>query len=279
MVSTFTRLIDLKAIRGDAFQAPPAPERSGRMYGGQLLAQGLVAAMLTTEADRDAHSLHAYFLRPGDVNLPVEIEVERVRDGRSFSARVVRAIQHGRELFRMMASFHVPEPGDDYAGAQMPDVPPPEAVSLTYNEFSRLNGEEPDWDGEARPMDIRYINPPSSAPGEPVLEPQRMWVRIPEELGDDRAANSAGLAYLSDSTLIDHTVLPHGRRWQDSALNGASLDHAMWFHHGTRADQWLLFEQRVGATGHARGFAQGGFFDGSGRLVASCAQEGLIRWA
>ena len=277
-MTAFASLIDLSAVGGDVFQAPASPERSGRMYGGQFLAQGLAACALTMEEGRDVHSLHAYFLRPGDVDLPIELEVERVRDGRSFSARVVRMTQHDKELFRMMASFHVPEQGEDYAGAQMPDVPPPETVSLTYNEFSRLNDEASDWDGESRPMDIRYINPPAASPGEPVLEPQRLWMRVPEELSDEWAVHFAGLAYLSDSTLIDHVVLPHGRRWQEPELNGASLDHAMWFHHRARADEWLLFDQQVGATGHGRGFAHGRFFDKNGRLVASCAQEGMIRW-
>lgn len=278
-MDTFSRLIDLAPLGGDVFRAPAAPERTGRLYGGQFLAQGLVAAMQTSEGDRDVHSLHAYFLRPGDVDLPVELAVERIRDGRSFSARMIRALQNGRELFRMMVSLHVCESGDDFAGARMPDVPPPESVTFTYNEFSHSNGRMPDWDGEARPMDIRYINPPGATPGAPVLEPQRMWMRIPETLGDAWAAHTAGLAYLSDSTLIDHVVLPHGRRWQDPALNGASLDHAMWFHRRARADEWLLFDQHVGATGGGRGFAHGRFFDHSGRLVASCAQEGLVRWA
>lgn len=277
-MNAFGSLMDLSPIGDDAFQAPAAPECSGRMYGGQFLAQGLAAATLTTEEGRDVHSLHAYFLRPGDVDTAVEYDVERVRDGRSFSARVVNAKQDGKELFRMMISYHVLEQGDEYVSEQMPDVPSPETVSLTYNEFSRLNGETEDWDGESRPMDIRYINPPQAQPGEPVLEPQRMWLRIPERLGDEWPLHFAGLAYLSDSTLIDHVVLPHGRRWQDPTLNGASLDHAMWFHRRARADEWLLFDQSVVTTVNARGLAQGRLFDQSGRLVASCVQEGMIRW-
>ena len=179
----------------------------------------------------------------------------------------------------MMISYQVLEEGDEYVSEEMPDVPAPESVSLTYNEFSRLNGETEDWDGESRPMDIRYINPPETPLGQPVLEPQRMWLRIPEQLGDEWPIHFSGLAYLSDSTLIDHVVLPHGRRWQDPALNGASLDHAMWFHRRTRADEWLLFDQGVITTGNARGFAQGRLFDQGGRLVASCVQEGMIRWS
>jgi len=277
-MSTFASLIELTPTGTDAYRAPGAPERSGRMYGGQFLAQALMAASATTDDDRDIHSLHAYFLRPGEVSVPIELTVDRVRDGRSFSVREVRAGQNGRELFRMLASFHVPEDGDEFAGAQMPAVPPPESITMTYNEFSRLNGEERDWDGEARPMDLRYVDPPTAPLGEPVLEPQRVWLRVPESMGDDMTAHFAGLAYLSDSTLVDHVVLPHGRRWQEPALNGASLDHAMWFHHTTRADEWLLFDQHVEATGHGRGVAHGRLFERHGRLVASCTQEGMIRW-
>ena len=278
-MNSFLSLLNLSGIGEDTFQAPVSPERSGRVYGGQFLAQGLSAAIRTTDTDRDVHSLHASFLRGGDVDTPTSFRVERVRDGRSFGSRSVSALQQGKELFRMMVSFHVPEPGDEYAGDQMPDVPPPASVSLTYTEFSRMNGEAEDWDGESRPMDIRYINPPGAPAGEPVTEPQRMWLRIPEKLGDEWADHFAGLAYLSDSTLIDHVVLPHGRRWQEPDLNGVSLDHGMWFHSRVRADEWLLFDQRVIATMNARGLAQGRFFNQSGQLVASCVQEGMIRWS
>jgi acyl-CoA thioesterase-2 len=271
--------MDLNKVEDRLFSAPAAPEKSGRMYGGQFLAQAIGAACASTDPDRDIHSLHGYFLKAGDVDHPVDLHVEKVRDGRSFSSRVVRALQSGKELFRMMASFHVPEEGDVYSGARMPEVPPPEEVPLTYNAYSRQVGEADDWDGEARPMDLRYINPPSSPPGQAIVEPQLVWVRINEALDDLWPIHFAGLAYLSDSTLVDHVVLPHGRRWQDPALNGASLDHAMWFHHRARADEWLLFDQQVLETGHGRGLAQGRLFDRSGRLVANCVQEGMIRWS
>ena len=275
---SFVALMALEAGDDDHFVAPAAPERSGTMYGGQFLAQGLGAAGRTIDGDRAVHSLHGYFLRTGDVSLPVEFEVERVRDGRSFSSRAVTARQRGRELFRMTASFHVPEPGLDFAAPTLPEVPPPESVALTYNAFSRANGEAEDWDGEARAMDLRYVNPPTAPPGEPVLEDQRVWMRVPEDLPDDPGLHAAGLAYLSDSTLIDHAVLRHGRRWQDARLVGTSLDHAMWFHRPARADDWLLFDQTVEATGGARGMTMGRLFDAAGALVATCAQEGLIRW-
>ncbi len=249
------------------------------MFGGQLLAQALAAAQFTVDDDREVHSLHAYFLRPGDVDRTLELEVERVRDGRSFSARCVRALQSDRELLRMVLSFHVPEDGLDYAAGRMPDVAPPQDVRLTYNEFVRSQRDEPDtdWDGEARPMDIRYIDPPTAPEGQPVLEDQRMWMRISERLADAQDVHDAGLAYLSDSTLVDHVVLPHGYRWNDGHFNGTSLDHAMWFHRHARADDWLLFDQTVVSTGSSRGLASGRFFDAGGRLIATCTQEGLMR--
>ena len=274
----FMHMMALVEVGRDRFLAPEAPEREGRMYGGQLLAQALAAAGRTVADDRQAHSLHAYFLAPGDVSTTVEMQVERVRDGRSFSSRCVSAFQEGRELFRMVASFHVAEPGESFAAHRSPDVPPPEDVTLTYPAFSRSVNEGLDSDLEARPMDTRCIDPPVAPLGEPVLEDQRMWMRISERLPADAGLHCAGLAYLSDSTLVDHVVLPHGRRWQEPDLAGASLDHAMWFHNPVRADDWLLFDQTVEATGSGRGLATGRIFDADGNLVATCSQEGLIRW-
>jgi acyl-CoA thioesterase-2 len=148
---------------------------------------------------------------------------------------------------------------------------------MTYTEFTLRESGASHWPGAERPMDIRYVNPPSAPRGEPVLAPQRIWMRISDTIEQTRQ-QAAGLAYLSDSTLVDHLALPHGRRWQDPDLTGASLDHAMWFHRPTRADRWLLFDQQVETTGGARGLASGRFFDTRGVLVATCLQEGLIRW-
>ena len=278
--SAFAPLLRLDEARADCFVAPAGPEKDGRTFGGLFLAQALVAAQRTVGDDREVHSLHAYFLRAGAIGAALDLEVERVRDGRSFSQRLVRALQQDKEMFRMVLSFHVPEPGQDYARRQMPDVPAPDEITFTYNDFNQQQSPHLDapWEGAARPMDIRYINPPTAPEGEPVLEDQRMWMRIAERLGDDQNDHDAGLAYLSDSTLVDHVVLPHGQRWQDPRLNGASLDHAMWFHRRARADQRLLFDQSVEATGGARGLATGRFFDEAGKLIATYAQEGLIRW-
>ena len=281
MAGVFETLMQLDEGSGpDEFVGPAAPEGGGRMFGGQFLAQALMAAGGTVDDDRAPHSLHAYFLRGGDVDQPIDLQVEHLRDGRSFSQRAVAAGQDGRECFRMMTSFHVPEPGFEFPAAVPPEVPPVESVTLTYNEFSHdLRTLETDrWEGEGRPMDIRYVNPPGAPEGEPVLDHQLMWMRIDEDLPDDPLLHAAGLAYLADSTLVDHVMLPHGHRWQDARLTGTSLDHAMWFHRPQRADQWLLYDQWVEATGSARGLAGGRLVTTGGVVVATCGQEGLMRW-
>ena len=271
-------LLTLTPCGEDHFTAPPSPDKGERMFGGQFLAQGLAAAQATVATDRRVHSLHGYFLRPGDVHEPVCLTVQRVRDGRSFSAREVIAAQHGKERFRLLASFQVPEETPVYMGASMPTVPPPDAVTTTYDDFTLAQTGAAAWSGSARPMDIRYINPPDAPHGVPVTETQLMWMRVGQPLGDDAAEHAAALAYLSDSTLVDHIPLPLGQRWQDAGFGGTSLDHAMWYHRSARADEWLLFAQTVEATGGGRGLASGRFYNRGGELVATCVQEGLMRW-
>jgi acyl-CoA thioesterase-2 len=237
-----------------------------------------MAALHTVADDRAPHSLHGYFARSGDPGAPLELTVDRLRDGRSFSLREVVVTQGGRMLFRMHTSFQVADETPRYQGAAMPQVAPPEAVNFTYDAFTLQQTGKSDWHGAARPMDIRYVNPPRAPRGEPVTEPQLMWQRIAEELPDTPGLHAAGLAYLSDSTLVDSIMLPLGMRWQDEDFAGVSLDHAMWFHQPVRADEWLLFEQRPQVTGAGRGLASGCFFSRDGRLVATCQQEGLMRW-
>ena len=262
----------------DGFTAPASPDKGERVFGGQFLAQCLAAAQTTVDGERDVNSLHGYFLRPGDVDLPVQIRVDRVRDGRSFSSRQAIAAQRGKELFRLLVSFQVPDETPEYAVAAMPQVPPPEEVAYTYDHFTLAQTNEDAWYGSDRPIEIRYVNPPSAPRGTPVTEPQLMWMRVNEALPDAPGTHRAGLAYLSDTTLVDHIPLPHGLRWQDPNFGGTSLDHAMWFHRPARADEWLLFEQTVEATGGGRGLASGRLFTRGGALVATCMQEGLMRW-
>jgi len=180
----------------------------------------------------------------------------------------------------MTASFTTPTTGLSYAARSMSDVPSPEEINYTHNDFSRDMGQnnEIEWDGGARPYEILYINPPNSERGIPIVDDQLMWMRVADNLTLEPVHHEAGLAYLSDSTLVDHVLLPHGMRWQDRNFDGTSLDHVMWFHQKTRADQWLLFEQSVEWTGSGRGLASGRFYDQDGQLIASCAQEGLMRW-
>ena len=275
----FAPLLDLVSIGDNRFVAPPSPDKGERMFGGQFLAQCLAAAQTTVADDRQVNSLHGYFLRPGDVDLDVDLHVVEVRDGRSFSSRQVVAQQRGKELFRMLVSYQVPDESPEYMGFVMPAVPPPEEVTYTYEDFTLAQSGDAAWYGADRPMDIRYINPPSAVRGVPVTETQLMWMRIPEALSDAPHVHQAGLAYLSDSTIVDHIMLPLGMRWQDTGLEGTSLDHAMWFHRPARADEWLLFAQTVEATGGGRGLASGRLYSRRGELAATCVQEGLMRWS
>lgn len=287
--SAFLQLIDVERTVGDGsgidvFIGPPAPERGGRTYGGQLLAQAVAAAYRTVGDERRVHSLHGLFLRAGEVDQPTRWAVERLRDGRSFAARVVAGGQRHREVCRVIASFHTPEGGLEYQPTpdfDMASVPRPDDVASTYVEFCRAHPDfDPgSWFGPDRPMEIRYIEPPDPAGGPPITAPQLTWTRLAGPLPEDPVVHDAGLAYLSDATLIDHALLPHGYRWNDARLTGASLDHAMWFHRAARADRWLLFDQRVESTSGARGLATGRLYGEAGELVATCGQEGLLRWA
>lgn len=275
----FTPLLALTRGHDDVFTAPCSPEGGERVFGGLFLAQCLAAARATLPRDRAANSLHGYFLRPGDVAKATRLAVRRLRDGRSFSHRQVTAEQDGKERFRLLASFQQPAETPSYDGAPMPDAPAPEEVAYTYDDFNRAQTGEHTWHGAARPVDIRYVNPPRAGRGEPVTETQLMWMRVRERLPDSAAVHQAALAYLSDTTLVDHVPLPLGRRWQDAGFDGASLDHAMWFHRPASADDWLLFAQDVEATGGGRGLARGRFYTRRGVLVATCLQEGLMRWS
>ena len=274
----FADLVTLEAVGDGRYKAPPALEKGERMFGGQFLAQCLAAAQENVEADRKVHSLHGYFLRPGDVHLPVDVAVSQIRDGRSFSWREVTAAQRGKELFRLLASFHVADWAPEYTRADMPDVPAPEDVSYTYDHFSSDETGKTVLSNTYRAVDIRYVNPPRATRGEAVTETQLMWMRIDEALPDAPDLHTAGIAYLSDTTLVDPILLPHGLRWQDADFEGTSLDHAMWFHRSARADEWLLFVLDVESTGSGRGLASGRLYTRDGTLVATCMQEGLMRW-
>jgi acyl-CoA thioesterase II len=275
--------MDLRTEGDDAFVGPSSPDRGARTYGGQLLAQSLAAAQRTVDDDRSAHSAHSYFLKAGRAAEPLELRVDRLRDGRSFSQREVVALQNGAEVMRSLISFHVPEPGLEWQEPITIDVAPPTSEQ-PYTDYGAVIesvlpvGEHP-WPGRGRPMEVSYVNPPDTSQGQPVIEPQLMWMRVHGELGDDRALHDAGLIYLADLGMNPVILLPHGYSWRDDRITEASFDHAMWFHRPVRADEWLLYDQRAETTAGGRGLASGRFHDLDGHLVATCMQEGLMRWS
>lgn len=286
---TLAEILTLEPL-GEGVAVGRSPAWGLRVYGGQFLGQALVAAAGSVSAGsggapRRAHSLHAYFLRAGDVAEPIEYRVATVRDGRAFAVREVRAVQHGREAFRLVASFHTAEGGLDHAPSR-PDIaelPGPDDGLPTYHDWVVESYDPARTEDRARAedrpstLDVRYVDPPPPRPDGPVDAPQRMWVRSATPLGERPGLHEAALAYLSDETLIDQAMLPHGRRWSDADLEAASLDHAMWFCRPARADEWLLYEQTVLSTAGGRGQVRGDLYRPDGTLVATACQEGLIR--
>jgi acyl-CoA thioesterase-2 len=273
-------LLDLEQIEVNIFRGRSPDERRQRVFGGQVAGQALVAAGRTVPADRPVHSLHAYFIRPGDPAVPIVYTVDRVRDGRSFTTRRVSAIQHGETIFTLSASFHRPEPGPEHADP-MPDVPPPEMVERTSDRLARLLGQLPPQMAD-NPIDLRSVGPLSvEAERDPSLRTTKnlVWLRVDGELPDDPLLHVCLMTYASDMTLLDSVLLGHGLSWVDGRTSGASLDHAMWFHRPFRADRWLLYVQDSPVAQGARGLAHGEVFTAEGELVVSVMQEGLIRAA
>jgi acyl-CoA thioesterase II len=273
-------LLDLEQIEVDIFRGrSPEGERRQRVFGGQVAGQALVAAGRTVPADRHVHSLHAYFIRPGDPTVPLIYLVERVRDGRSFTTRRVTTIQHGKTIFTLSASFHLDQPGVEHADP-MPDVPPPEAVPSTADRMERLFGPSVREWYNGNPIEIRHIGPLTfEAERDPALRTTRnmVWLKADGDLPDDPLVHVCVMTYASDMTLLDSVLLAHGLSWADGRTTGASLDHAMWFHGPFRADRWLLYAQDSPVARGSRGLARGEVYTSEGELVVSVVQEGLIR--
>jgi acyl-CoA thioesterase-2 len=285
-VDGLVELLDLEPIEVNIFRGVSPDDHRQRVFGGQVAGQALVAAARTVgDADvagpdaRSVHSLHAYFLRPGDPNVPIIYEVERVRDGRSFSTRWVKAVQHGRSIFTLSASFQVDETGREHQFEVPPGLPDPESLPDFAERMEPHRDAVGDFVDQPRPIDIRYCEVgPFDRVG--VLPPfQNVWLRANGKLPDDPVLQVCVLTYASDLTLLDTSLLPHGESLADGEVFMASLDHAMWFHHPFRADDWLLFAQDTPVTSGGRGLGRGLVFDRSGRLVASAVQEGLVRSA
>jgi acyl-CoA thioesterase-2 len=272
-------ILDLETLEQNLFRGLSPQAGWQRVFGGQVIGQALVAAYRTIE-DRAAHSLHAYFLRAGDPKVPIIYEVDRIRDGGSFSTRRVVAIQHGQAIFSMAASFHKHEEGLSHQ-AKMPDVPQPEALPSEAELKEHLIGRMPEplkayWQRE-RPIEIRPVDLSRyTSPGKRTAS-QQVWIKANGELGDNLALNQCVLAYASDFTLLDTALIAHGRFVFDPTLMLASLDHAIWFHRNFRIDDWLLYSQDSPSSAGGRAFCRGTLYTRSGELVASTAQEGLVR--
>jgi len=272
-------LLDLEAIEVNLFRGHSPADRWQRVFGGQVIGQALMAANRTVE-DRFCHSLHAYFLRPGDPNVPIVYQVDRARDGRSFTSRRVVAIQHGKQIFNLAASFQKIETGLDHQ-FEMPEVAGPDGLASDAEIREAIVGDLPEnfraFFSRSRPIELRPVEPLDLL-DPPAAEPARnVWFRVPGTLPDDIAVQQSVLAYMSDMTLLDTSTNPHAINFLNPKMQAASLDHAMWFHRPFRADQWLLYSQDSPSASGARGFSRGSIFDTTGRLVASVAQEGLIR--
>ncbi|MBX9470178.1 MAG: acyl-CoA thioesterase II [Rhizobium sp.] len=272
--------LDLEKLEENLFRGSSPQNGWQRVFGGLVIAQALMAAQRCVDPDRIVHSLHAYFMRPGDPSIPIVYQVERIRDGSSFTTRRVVAIQHGKAIFSMSASFQVEEPGFDHQVA-IPDVPGPETLMGEAEFRAAFLAKAPDtvkkyW-GRERPIEIRPTSLTHYLSREKLEPEAHIWVRASGLVPDDRHYQAAILAYLSDMTLLDTSLYAHGTSIFDPELQVASLDHAMWFHRPCRLDDWLLYTQDSPSAAGARGMTRGSIFTRDGRLVASVAQEGLIR--
>jgi acyl-CoA thioesterase-2 len=272
-------LLDLEELEVNIFRGRSPEEPRQRVFGGQVAGQALVAAGRTVERGI-VHSLHAYFLRPGDVAAPILYQVDRIRDGRTFTTRRVVAIQHGKAIFHLSASFQPEEPGPDHQ-IPMPEAPDPDTLPTYEERIAPLLDRMPEglrqWMTRDRPIDVRAVD--FVDPFHPVARPpsQLVWIRAHGRLPDPLLLHQCIVAYASDLSLLDTATLPHAIAWNDPGYVMASLDHAMWFHRPFRADEWLLYAQESPSAHGARGFTMGHLFTREGTIVVSVAQEGLIR--
>ena len=274
-VDDLDALLDLEVIEVNIFRGISPDENRQRVFGGQVAGQALVAAARTV-ANGNIHSLHAYFLRPGDPTVPILYQVDRIRDGKSFTTRRVVAIQHGKVIFNLQASFHRDEPGLEHQ-LDMPVVPMPETLPDFKTRMAPYKEQIGDWYTRPRPIDTRYIGRMPVERRDDRSPFQRVWLRAAGTLPDDPVLHACVLTYASDMTLLDTTMLPHGITWEDNRAQMASLDHAMWFHRPFRADDWLLYDQHTPSTSNSRGLAYGSIYTKDGILAVSVVQEGLIR--
>lgn len=270
-------LLDLEKIEENIFRGVSPPHSPVRVFGGQVAGQALVAAGRTVPEERKVHSLHAYFIRGGDPSVPIVYEVDRIRDGRSFTTRRVVAIQHGKAIFSLSASFQKSEAGLEHA-EEMPDVPGPESLP-TLAERAGEYADRLSLRSRPRPIDIRYVNEPPWVTRDSGERPARnqVWMRADGTLPDQQLLHVCVLTYASDMTLLDSVLARHGVYWDLDTVIGASLDHALWFHRPFRADEWFLYDSGSPTASGGRGLATGRFFGLDGTLIATVVQEGLLR--
>ncbi|MFC0217645.1 acyl-CoA thioesterase-2 [Pseudochelatococcus lubricantis] len=280
-VAALVSILDLEVLEDNLFRGRSPQVGWQRVFGGQVIGQALVAASHTVPPERGAHSLHCYFIHPGDPAAPIIYVVKHIRDGRSFTTRYVEAVQHGHAIFTLTASFHREEPGLRHQ-PPMPVVPPPEETGAEELREAFLHRMPPHIRAyfeaerpiELRPVDYNRFIPGVEGARKPTFD---IWIRATGPLPDDPAIHRCALAYASDMTLLDTSLAVHGRSVFDGDIQGASLDHAMWFHQPFRADEWLLYSQESPFSGGARGLSRGLVFTRDGRHIATVAQEGLIR--
>ncbi|MDQ1659974.1 MAG: acyl-CoA thioesterase [Cryptosporangiaceae bacterium] len=277
-VDDLVGLLDLEQLEVNIFRGRSPAVALQRVFGGQVAGQALVAAGRTVPDDRYVHSLHSYFIRPGDPAIPIIYTTERVRDGRSFTTRRVVAVQHGKPIFFLSASFQIVEDGLDHQGT-MPDVPHPDELPTMAEQIEANATRMGVYAEVPRPIDVRYVGSPGwVASGDRPTEPrQRVWMRADGKLPDDRLLHACALTYASDMTLLDTVLSTHGEVWGPGGFAGASLDHALWFHRPFRADEWVLYDCESPSASGARGLATGRFFSEDGRHIATAVQEGLLR--
>jgi len=274
-------ILDLEQLEHNLYRGRSSESAWQRVFGGQVIGQSLVAAQRTVDAERHVHSLHCYFMLAGDPHVPIVYQVDRLRDGGSFNTRRVTAIQHGKAIFSLECSFHVDEDGAEHQMPMPLDVPQPEELMTQRELMDSMGDAVPEvvrkfW-ARDRPVEIKPVNIEHYTTHDPLPPRQNVWIRTLGQAPDDRPLQSAILAYLSDMTLLDTANYAHGRTGFDPAIQMASLDHAMWFHRPYGLDDWMLYTQDSPNSIGSRGLSRGFLYTRDGRLIASTAQEGLIR--
>ena len=279
-VDQLLEILDLKQVDAARFVGESPQTGAQRVFGGQVAGQALIAAGRTVDPARHVHSLHGYFVRPGDPTEPIEFTVETIRDGRSFSVRRSTAQQYGKTIFFMSASFQVTEEGLDHHTPAPTDVPRPEQLPTMTDWVGRYPSRAGAFAKTPHPFDVRYVGVPgwATAAGDRVAQQeQRVWMRIDGTLPDDPLLHACALTYASDMFLLDAVLSVHGEVWGPGGVIGASLDHALWFHRPFRADEWFLYDCTSPSASGSRGLATGRMFTEDGRHIASAVQEGLLR--